>query len=363
MTATSAGPARNATGHAGGMQDLLLHLSKWCGLFRLSRFLTRRGVRILCYHGFAHTDETDFRPSLFITLATFERRLRSLAESRYSVVSLDSALEAMDRNAVTRDLVVITVDDVFHNFLTEACPVLERYRFPSTAYVTTYYSDKGTPVFRLVVRYSFWKTRQTSLDLSKVHPGLEGTFNLSDRAMRAAAEETVIGFGEGLSSEDGRVAVLDRLGRALEVDIDSLRRARMFNIVTREEIRGLVARGVDIQLHTHRHRLPVDPVQTQREIDDNRRVLEPLAGRRLAHFCYPSGIWSQVHWPGLEQAGVRSATTCDSGLNFSTTPRLGLKRILDAEDVSLIRFEAEVSGFKHLLRSARGLVHRPPAGE
>ncbi|NQT87197.1 polysaccharide deacetylase family protein, partial [bacterium] len=42
------------------------HVCKWLGLFRLSRAFTRRGLRILGYHGFETADEGRFRQSIFM---------------------------------------------------------------------------------------------------------------------------------------------------------------------------------------------------------------------------------------------------------------------------------------------------------
>jgi hypothetical protein len=112
-------------------------------------------------------------------------------------------------------------------------------------------------------------------------------------------------------------------------------------------------------LHTHRHRFPEEETAASREIADNRAVLEPVVGVPLRHFCYPSGIWSPRVWPTLEAAGIKSATTCDPGLNFHDTNRFGLRRILDAESVTAISLEAELSGFKYLLR--RAFAWRPAA--
>ena len=79
-------------------------------------------------------------------------------------------------------------------------------------------------------------------------------------------------------------------------------------------------------------------------------MLEPIARKPLTAPLLSSGIWSSDLWPWLATLGVASATTCDVGFNYRDTPRLGLKRILDAEDVPLIEFEAEMSGYKDLLR-------------
>jgi hypothetical protein len=40
-------------------------------------------------------------------------------------------------------------------------------------------------------------------------------------------------------------------------------------------------------------------------------------------------------------------------LNDTETPPLGLRRFLDADDISRIEFEAELSGFAELLRQSR----------
>ena len=123
--------------------------------------------------------------------------------------------------------------------------------------------------------------------------------------------------------------------------------------MNREEIQSLVARGVDIQLHTHRHHLPLDEMRAKKEILDNKTVLEPLVGKQLQHLCYPSGVWSQELWPWLTNVGIQSAMTCEAGLNYPETPKLGLKRFLDGEYITQIEFEAELAGYSELLRHMR----------
>ena len=46
-----------------------------------------------------------------------------------------------------------------------------------------------------------------------------------------------------------------------------------------QEISEIAKDGVDVQLHTHRHRTPDDEALFQREIEDNRRGIESLTGR------------------------------------------------------------------------------------
>jgi peptidoglycan/xylan/chitin deacetylase (PgdA/CDA1 family) len=144
------------------------------------------------------------------------------------------------------------------------------------------------------------------------------------------------------------------LGQRLGVDYDFIERTRMLSLLSVDEIRQLDAVGIDIQLHTHRHRLPVDDETTvRREVTENARFLEAVLGHPATHLCYPSGIWDRSQWPWLSDLGVESATTCDPGFNSADTPMLGLYRVLDDSTVSQIAFEAELSGFSEVLRWIR----------
>ena len=339
------------------MQDGWLWASRGSGLFHAARLATRRAVRILCYHGFTNGDLLDFRPGLFISPSTFEKRLRFLATHGYPVLSLQGALAGLSGGDLPDHATVITVDDVFEGVLKHALPLLRSFGMPATLYVTTYYSVKRQPVFRLVVRYMFWKSQVMG---ARIEFGASETteFLRADSAAWRRAEERAITFGESLDSEPRRVAFAEQLGALLGVDYETIARNMELNVVTPEEIRELAGEGIDVQLHTHRHRLPERQDLVEREIADNRGVLEPLVGSRLTHLCYPSGIWSPMVWPWLEQCGITSATTCDPGLNRPSTPRLALKRILDSEELSQTRFEAEMSGYKHLARAVASAIRR-----
>jgi peptidoglycan/xylan/chitin deacetylase (PgdA/CDA1 family) len=101
--------------------------------------------------------------------------------------------------------------------------------------------------------------------------------------------------------------------RRWRVDLRPVREGRWLSLASVDELRAAAREGLDVQLHTHRHRFPVSRELALRELRDNRAVLEPLAGRALRHFCYPSGYFRPAHLPWLEEAQVESATTCEPG--------------------------------------------------
>jgi peptidoglycan/xylan/chitin deacetylase (PgdA/CDA1 family) len=335
------------------VKQTLLYLSRTLGLFALARRLTRRGLRIICFHGGSVGDEHRFRPGLFMRSETIRRRLQTLARHGYPVLDLSSALRALTAVRLPPCATVITIDDGFHSTYTQAAALLREFRLPATVYVTTYYVAKQTPIFRLVVHYLFWKTDATVLDGTGLQPLQPVPHDLTEPVLKMRLCWDLIHHGEAKLSEVGRVELSRELARRLGIDYEALVRSRAFHLMTTDEVRALADSGIDIQLHTHRHCLPPEPELAGREVVENRACLAGVSRQPLEHLCYPSGIWSQKHWPTLQALGIASATTCDAGLNYPDTPRCALRRFLDAENVSAIEFEAELSGFTELLRGIR----------
>ena len=248
---------------------------------------------------------------------------------------------------------VITFDDGFYSFFRDGIPVLREYSFPATVYVTTYYAIKELPIFRLVVQYMFWKSGELRLDLDTLGGPWNGELDLRDQPAAVQAMWDIIRHAESHWTESQRVELARRLGRELRVDFDRIVATRMFSIVNRDEIRLMEKQGIDVQLHTHRHRFPADAFEGKNEVEENRHVLETILLHACDHFCYPSGVWCQDHWDILRACNVRSATTCDAGLNYRRTPVYALRRILETDRMTAIEFEAEMCGYAGLLRAVK----------
>lgn len=330
-------------------------LCKALGLFALARRKAHGRLRILCYHGFTLADEERFRPSLFISPKVLAQRIDYLARRGYRVIGLDQAARELREGQFGRDSVAITIDDGFHSTHAAALPILARHGFPATLYLTSYYFEKGAPVFQLAIDYICWKSKLRRAELAGLGVAeLDrlGTVRLDRLARRRISDAA---FAHGLSEldQDGREAFAERLSQRLGVDYAGLRDSRILSLVSAAELGELESSGVAIELHTHRHRLPVDRREALAEIAANRAVIEPLIGRRARHFCYPSGFCDEAHKPALRRAGIATATTCQPGLARPGDDPLALPRVLDDSRVSMIEFEAEISGFSELVRSLR----------
>jgi peptidoglycan/xylan/chitin deacetylase (PgdA/CDA1 family) len=328
------------------LRRAFLRVAKWLGAFAVSRALTRRALRIVCYHGFAVADEHEWNPGLFIQTDDFERRLRFLARSPYTVLPLDEALAALDGDRLPPNTVVITIDDGFFSTYSRALPHLIRYAMPAVLYVSTYYVENNSPVFNLAVSYVFWRTREAAVDLTALgvpHLGRVDWAGL-DEGARQAVVQAVVRRGESLRGQAQRDALLHAIGECLWVDTAALVRSRALSFVTPAEAQALQTAGVDLQLHTHRHRSPGERTAALAELRDNDRFLRTL-GRRARHFCYPSGERERWRREWLIEAGIASAVTTTAGLNFAATDRYALRRFLDSHSTNQIEFEAELSGF------------------
>jgi hypothetical protein len=71
----------------------------------------------------------------------------------------------MYQKALPPRTLVITFDDGWLGIGLKAVPVLRKYGFPSTLYVTTRDVVDETPVFDVALRYLIWKGRGKALDL------------------------------------------------------------------------------------------------------------------------------------------------------------------------------------------------------
>lgn len=98
---------------------------------------------ILGYHRVG-TFRDDHVPT--VSAQAFERQLAFLARHRYRVLTLEEVVELLERGApMPRRSVVITFDDGYEETHTVAWPLLKRFGFPATVFVTP--GEVGTPGF------------------------------------------------------------------------------------------------------------------------------------------------------------------------------------------------------------------------
>ncbi len=320
------------------------------GLDFLSTSSWRRDrLLILGYHGIALNDEHLWNPSLFMPAGLFRKRLDMMLNFGCNILPLEKALDLQAAGKLPEKAVAITFDDGFYNFYKSAVPILREYDLPSSVYMTTYYSVYNQPVFGIAMDYLLWKARSKTIDLD-LDGVVSGRFDLSDDGVRTMIHETIWKHSEEEDfSADEKNRFLQRLCDELGLDFSGFCEQRLFNLMTPDELREISDAGIDVELHTHRHRMPRDRKLFDREIEDNRNVVAESTGRTPNHFCYPSGNYDRMFFGWLRKNGIKSATTCDSGMVSRSTNQMQVPRLIDTATLSEIEFEGWITGAASLL--------------
>ena len=251
-------------------------------MFALSRRVSRKSLRILAYHGLWTTPGYQYGNHLFMRPEQFERRMSWLRNSRYPVLPLAEAVQRLEDGSLPDHAVVITIDDGWSSTYSHMLPILEGLALPATVYVTTWYADHQIPVVNVVVDYILRRAGRSPSERFAIIAEIVKLPSLAQReqALRACAAR----FG---------------------VTTDEWWESRQFHLMSAAEIGAADRRGLDIQLHTHRHRSSdVASDHLEREIADNRAALARACGRPEQSF--QTFLLSQRAGSFLRGCGSRS---------------------------------------------------------
>jgi peptidoglycan/xylan/chitin deacetylase (PgdA/CDA1 family) len=311
----------------------ILAAASSAGLAAAARKATAGQLRILCYHGLWVTPGYEFGDCTFISPEQFEARMARLKRSGRPVLPLAEAVDRLARGTLPEAAVVITIDDGWVSTFTHMLPVLEAFELPATLYATTWYAGQALPVVNVAVDY---------LRLAGGRPDIDPVAKTAEI--------------EALPLED-RLAGLRRFAADLGVD-EAWLDLQQFNIMSADQFAEAERRGLDVQLHTHRHIDIAARIDTLAgEVEENRAFLRAAIGDRpFTHFCHPSGSNHPRARALLAVAGVHSATLVTEGLNAPGADPLALRRLLDGRRVSDAEFDAYLSGLLHYTAKLRALL-------
>jgi peptidoglycan/xylan/chitin deacetylase (PgdA/CDA1 family) len=338
---------------------MVLRTAKLAGAYSIASHSRWRQQRllILAYHGISQSDEHLWNPTLYISGERLRQRLETLKRSGCHVLPLDEALRRLYEGSLPELSVVLTFDDGAYDFYSRAYPLIESYGFPVTVYLTTYYSQFNKPVFQVMCSYLLWRARGFRLQLKSL-TGEDFIADLAATDSRAEVVRRLTAYSDRQHlSADDKDCLARQMAAQLGIDYEQIIHERILHIMSPGEVQKLAARGVDFQLHTHRHRTPSDRDLFIKEVKDNQESIHRMTGQFPSHFCYPDGEFKPQFVGWLNEAGIRSATTCYPHLATPKTNMLALPRFIDTSNVSALIFEGWVCGVSSLLarREERGV--------
>jgi len=325
-----------------GFSELLLN-SRW----RAERLL------ILCYHGIAMSDEHEWDPALYMRLDLLKARLQRLRDRLCNIVPLAEGIRRLYDGTLPPRAVAITFDDGAYDFYALAWPMLREFGYPVTVYVPTYYVEFNRPVFDSMSSYLIWKARGKR----KSFPPVWREAKLLDASGHAQARTELREFSRrGKLSGQAKDDLLCSLAAALDIDYNDLCSRRVLHLMNSTELAEVSQAGVDIELHTHRHRVSMRRGRFIQEIDDNRRSIENLTHRTARHFCYPGGFQIPRFQEWLPECQIESATTCVPGMAARSSPPFLLPRLVDTCGLSMQEFDSWISGIAAFLPRRRHVM-------
>jgi len=277
---------------------------------------------------------------MFMNAETFRARLGHIAAGGYHVMKLGDVVAGLQNpGSLPSAPVVLTIDDGWYSTFSEMLPALADHGFSATLYCDTRHLELGRPVPHVMSRYFHQLGLGGNAEQEVEH--------LHDQAL------------DQQLPNDARVAAALEFGSKVGIKTEDYLANRVFDYMTPDELRTFAGSpGITVELHTHRHTMGDHSAKgIHQEISDNREALAHVLARppeSFTHFCYPSGRFTKVDADTLRAVGVVSATSTQQGLASPDSDPMLLPRILDGEHLSMLEFEAEISGFLHVVRKAVG---------
>ena len=282
-------------------------------------------LTVLTYH---RVDELEARPDLLpglisATPADFGAEMAMVARD-FDPVGIGDVLDALDRpQRLPRRAVLVTFDDGYRDFATNAWPIMRAASIPATLFVATAFASDPTRRFwwdRL------WAAlRETSRREPLDTPG--GSLAVGSEAAARTAS-ALRGWIKELD-HDRAMREVDRLVGDLGEPAPPVLPA----VSDWDELRRLATEGVALAPHTRAHPL-LDRVPLERAVEEivgSRADLEReigAAGRVPAVLAYPSGAHGGSAVEAARAAGMTLAFTTDRGGNdLRRADPLRLRRI------------------------------------
>jgi peptidoglycan/xylan/chitin deacetylase (PgdA/CDA1 family) len=320
----------------------ILHLTQ---VWRLARYMNRRRVAILMYHGI--TPDNASGDWVHVRQSSFAKQMAYL-KGKNNPVSLQAMLEMLKRDEVAPNSVVVTFDDGYKSVADLAIPILREFEIPCSIFVTTDFIAEDTDNKKVMwfdrIQVLARSAGQGTLDLASFDlPALQ----LGDSGHAIASTAALVEQLK-LRDDEQKVAVITYFEEQLSgaVDLDAYPQYLPMSWSTLERLANDPL--VDIGGHTCNHPIlsRLTPDRLSYEISECKRALESRLGIPIAHFAYPNGRLVDIgdEAKRLVQEHFKTALTtvhdlADTGSDRWLLPRIGIGR-----DMPMSTFQQVLAG-------------------
>ncbi len=266
-------------------------------------------LSVLTYHRVGSPSDALGGDMFDATEEHFDRQLAYLSR-HFNFVTTDDVIGMCDGGSLPPNPVMLTFDDGYVDNLTTALPMLLRHGAKATFFIPTDYVDR---------RRLFWWDRVSLMVSRTTREVFELDYPRKLRVERSQALKKLTDLVKTEYDLDLE-RFLDHLAARTDVQLASDEERVQVDelIMTWDNIRELQASGMDVQSHTHTHRVvhTLRREQLDRELRISREILEDQLGRPIRGLAYPVGypIAGQRHIrDAVAAAGYRVAFNTQTG--------------------------------------------------
>ncbi len=330
-------------------------LASGLGLVALFRYVNRRKVKILLYHGvMGRKQERALNAQGLHLLADRFARHVAYLKAHYRIISLEEAIDGLQGlKPLPAYAVVITFDDGYLNNYEHAWPILRRYQVPATFFVTTSFISSRELLWLDELEYAIHASSQRAITTDLGEGPVEFSL-VSDRAKDLA----LVRLKRALKRmpEENRIQRYREIQQQL--DVPAVYREGYFcNPLGWDHVKEM-ARSELASVGSHAvHHVNLDALeqgQMREEIVQSKAALEERLGRKAALFAYPGGAYNEAIKQALVRAGYRCGVTTRHGFNSRSTDLFELRRNEVGNEGSLLLLKMAASGVFDAMKAIMG---------
>lgn len=265
-------------------------------------------LRVLTYH---RVDEPSKKPYLDPSLISatpysFEKHMQFIKQHYHPISVYDVIAFFKEGKTLPSQSVLITFDDGYADFKTNAWPILKRYQIPVLLFIPTAYPSHPE-------RYLWWDRLHNAM-ITTTQTGIDtpiGYLSLTDADTRLQAYKSLRDYIKKQPYPEG-MELVERTSHALGVPTlgDNF-------ILDWEALRQLATDGVIMAPHTCTHPLlhRIDLESARQEVRQSYEDLIREIGQTVSVFAYPGGGYSTEVVNMLKEEKFDLAFTTLRGIN------------------------------------------------
>jgi peptidoglycan/xylan/chitin deacetylase (PgdA/CDA1 family) len=321
------------------MKRWALRLMQVGGVFAATRAMSAQMPRILMYHNFSESNETNA-----VSITALRDQLAYLRR-HFSVVPLSEIVSRL-RSGQTpgNHLAALTVDDGRRNFYEFMFPLLKKSNIPAVLFVVSSFINGEDWIWTDKI---LWLSEQLEPPMELAPERLDGFFRKLNQLTFEARAKTIA-----------------ELAARMGVNIPQAPPPK-YAPCSWEQLREMVDSGlVEIGSHTITHPIlaSMSDEESLQEVAASRIQIEQKVGRRIRFFCYPNGQPGDYRSSQIRQvqdAGYDAAVAACPGMvtgksDLYELPRIGVGG--DSDQVSFCKHLDGVDYYQVKMQRSLGLA-------